>query len=139
MEVNSITREENWKSADEDIRDEKNRLHTRRRGILQRMSDVVDSSVSDIVVLPFYQIPTHIGSTGTSYVTLLGRPVALCTFVELISACLWHVVGLLHEGVYRIIDGFDAVSVIDGKFRVVRGLYFFVNDPVDYAESIHLQ
>jgi hypothetical protein len=50
-----------------------------------------------------------------------------------------HVIRLFHECVDGVVHSLDAVGVVDRKLRIIRRLNLFVDDTVDYTESVHLQ
>ena len=58
---------------------------------------------------------------------------------NLIQAPVEHVVGKFGVGINGVIVGLDAICVVDGKFRVVLGLYRFVDDAVDYSQRVELE
>lgn len=107
-----------------------------RGGIFVRMADIVDAATTEGVVGPFDEVPTDVRRGGAGGLAVDGGAVGLGAVGDVVGAAAGDGVGEFHEVVDGVVDGFDAVGVVDGEFGVVGGLDGFVDDAVDDAEAV---
>ena len=66
-----------------------------------------------------------------------GTAVGLCTVGKVIETTTGDKSCGLHEIVDGVIDGFDAVCVVDCELGIIWGLNGLVDDSIDYAKGVH--
>ena len=106
------------------------------------MSDIVCAPTTEGVVRSLNIISAHIlcfrtdGLRGQIFLAGLS---GLATTVNQIETATGHVQGKLHVVVDSIVDGLDAVRVVDSKLGVVRCLNVLVDDTVSNTQSVEVE
>lgn len=86
------------------------------------MADIIDAAAAEFIVGLLDEGAAEIGCHCALELAGFGVAVGLLAPFDLVAAAAGHVVGLLHEVIDGVVDGFDAVGVIDCEFGVVGGL-----------------
>lgn len=114
----------------------------RGSGVVAGMSDIIGTSARVLVVRTLDIVSTHIlsfraeGLCGNVVLTSLSGFAAVFDVFETATV---HVECKLHVVVDGVVDGFDAVRVVDGEFRVVGSLDGLVNDTVSDTEGVEVE
>lgn len=96
----------------------------RRRGVVVRVPDVVHAAAAVRVVRLLDHAAAQIRGLRARELAVGRAAVGGFAVLQLVAAAVGDGVGELHEGVDCVVDGVDAVGVVDGEFGVVRGLDF---------------
>lgn len=107
-----------------------------RGGIVVRVADIVDATTAEGIVGPFDEATADVCGAGAVGLAVDSSAVDLGAVGDVVGAAAGDGVGEFHEVVDGVVDGFDAVGVVDGEFGVVGGLDSFVDDAVDDAEAV---
>lgn len=92
------------------------------------MADVIDSSTGELIVWSLDIISAHTRGFGADGMVSKGCPVALSAVTDLVEATVRHEAGEFHVVVDGVIDGLDAICVVNGELWVKRRLCIFVDD-----------
>lgn len=103
------------------------------------MANIINAAAAVGVVGPFDVVAAHVCSFRANVLANGGGAVGLAAVVDLVEAAVGHEAGEFHVLVHRLVDGLDAVGVVDGEFGVVGGLDGFVDDAVDYTERVKVK
>lgn len=114
----------------------------RGSGVITRMSDVIGASARILVVRALDIVSAHVlGLRAES----LGSEVVLTGFsgfaavLDVFETAAAHVQSELHVVVDGVIDGFNAVGVVDGEFRVMGCLDGLIDDAVSDTQSVKVE
>lgn len=89
------------------------------RGVVVWMADVVDAAAAEFVVGLLDEGAAEVGCHCACELAVFGGAVRELAPFDLVAAAAGHVVGLLHEVVDCVVDGFDAIGVVDGELGIV--------------------
>lgn len=106
---------------------------------LRRMTDIICPPSTHIIIRTLDVIATHVTGFRADGMVRQRSPVRSCAESKLLLAAVGHAVGELHVVVDGVVDGLDAVGVVDGEFGIVVGLDGLVDHAVDDSERVEVE
>ena len=103
------------------------------------MANIIDTAATVGVVGSFNIVAAHVGSFRADVLANGGGAVGLAAVVDLVEATVGHEAGEFHVLIHRLVDGLDAVGVVNSELGIIGGLDGFVDNAVDYAEGVKVE
>lgn len=92
------------------------------------MADVINSATGELIVWSLDIVSAHTRGFGADGVVSKGCPVGLSAVIDLVEAAVRHEAGEFHVVVDGVVDGLDAICVVNGELWVKWSLDIFIDN-----------